>query len=251
MKALEQFTIKNIKRLLSLLKSFPSAKEKEELHRMRLEIKKIKALLRLIHFNDKGFREHKHFIPFRAIFREAGTIRDAGLRKELLEQYTQIHTPFFRSPSLALRKFKKEIPAHIKAVRKQKKIILDEIRDIKSRTYSLYLYKRNKELITVLSAGITQKDLHGLRKLIKEIIYLTLIKKKKSKIDPFLIESAELIGNWHDKKILIPWIRIHAGKEKDTIKRLQIESNADMQNLRKMVGKHLQRFKAESEKQKA
>lgn len=243
MKALEHFTIKNIKRLQSLLKSFPSGKEKEELHQMRLQIKKIKALLQLIHFNNKEFRTHKHFIPFRAIFREAGTIRDTGIRKEQLEHYTQIHAPFFRSPDLALRKFKKDKHGHIKAVRKQHKIILGEIRDVKSRTYSLYLYKKNKELNTLLSDGITQKDLHGLRKLIKEIIYLTSIKKKKSKIDPFLIESAELIGNWHDKKILIPWIRTHAGKEKDTIKRLQAESNSDMQNLRKMFAEYLERLK--------
>jgi len=241
MKALEQFTIKSIKHLQSLLKSFPSGKEKEELHQMRLVIKRIKTLLGLVHFNNKEFRDHKHFIPFRAIFREAGNIRDAGVRKELLAQYTQIHVPFFRSPNLALRKFKKDMPAHTKAVRKQKKIILGEIRDIKSRTYSLYLYKKNKELTTLLSDGITQKDLHGLRKLIKEIIYLTSIKKKKSKIDPFLIESAEKIGNWHDKKTLIPWIRTHVGKEIDTIKRLQAESNSDMQNLRKMVAEYLER----------
>lgn len=251
MKALEQFAIKSIKRLRSLLKSFPSGKENEELHRMRLEIKKIKALLGLIHFNKKEFRDHKHFIPFRTIFREAGTIRETGVRKELLEQYTQIHAPFFRSPDLAHGKFKKEMPAYIKAVQKQKKIILGEIRDIKSRTYSLYLHKKNKELTVLLTDGITQKDLHGLRKLIKEIIYLTSTKKKRSKIDPFLIESAELIGNWHDKKILIPWIRTHASKEKDTIKRLQAESNSDMQNLRKMIGKYLEHVKAESVKQKA
>ena len=237
MKALEQFSEKRFKKLQMLLKSFPDGREKEELHQIRLEIKRIKALLRLIHFNDKKFRDHKHFIPLRIIFRETGQVRDTGLRKELLDQYTQIHTPFFRSPDKALNQFMIALPAHIKAVRKQKKIVMKEIGKIKSRTYTLYLHKKNKELTDILSIGFSQKDLHGMRKLIKEIIYLTSVKTKKTKIDPVLIKSAELIGNWHDKKILIPWIHTHAPKEKATIKKLQVESNRDMQALRKLVGK--------------
>jgi hypothetical protein len=78
----------------------------------------------------------------------------------------------------------------------------------------------------------------GLRKLIKEVIYLTLMSKKKREIDPFLIKSSGLIGNWHDKKNLILWIRSHASKEKATIRTLQTETNRDVQTLRKLVRKH-------------
>ncbi len=236
MKALNRYAEKRFKRLKTLLKSFPNEKEKEYLHQIRLEIKRIKALLRLIHFNDNKFRDHKHYIPLRDIFRASGKIRDAGLRKELLEHYTQIHTPFFRSPGKALKQFTNEIPVYIRLVSKKKKIILSEIAKIKSRIYHLYLQKKNKELTELLSNGIRQQDLHGLRKLLKEVTYLTSVEKKKNKIDPFLTQSSELIGNWHDKKILIPWIRIHAAKEKGTIKKLQTESNTDLQKLRKLVG---------------
>jgi len=239
MNTLVEFTQKRFKRLLSLLKSFPGAKEKEELHLIRLEIKKIKALLRLIHFNNKDFSDHKHFIPFRAIFRETGTIRDAGLRNELLDHYTQLHTAFFRSPHKSHAMFEKKIPAHIKMVKKNKKVILKQIKKIKSGTYASYLRKKEKELINLLAEGFNQKDLHALRKLIKEITYLTLVKKKKRKMDPFLIESAELIGNWHDKQILIPWIRTHAPKEKETINKLRIESKIDLHNLRESVDLYL------------
>jgi CHAD domain-containing protein len=239
MNALVEFTQKRFKRLQSLLKSFPAAKEKEELHLIRLEIKKIKALLRLIHFNNKDFHDHKHFIPFRTIFRETGTIRDAGLRNELLDHYTQLHTAFFRSPYKANAMFEKNIPAHIKIVEKNRKVILKQIKKIKSGIYTCYLRKKEKELRNLLAEGFNQKDLHALRKLIKEITYLTLVKKKKRKMDPFLIESAELIGIWHDKHILIPWIRTHAPKDKETINKLRIESNIDLQHLRKIVKVYL------------
>ncbi len=238
MKALNRYADKRFKRLKTLLKSFPDETEKEFLHQIRLEIKRIKALLRLIHFNDNKFPDHKHYIPLRDIFRASGKIRDAGLRHELLEQYTQIHTPFFRSPEKVLKHFINKIQGHISVVNKTRKIVLKEIASVKSRTYQLYLRKKNNELTELLSEGIRQKNLHELRKLIKEITYLTSVKKKKNKIDPFLTLSSELIGNWHDKKILIPWIRIHAAKEKGTIKKLQTESNTDMQKLRKLVSEH-------------
>ncbi len=238
MKALERFTKKRCKRLQALLKSFPSGTEKEDLHLIRLEIKKIKMLLGLIHFNDKGFREHKNFIPFRTIFRATGKLREATLRKELLDQYTHIHTPFFISPDRAVRRFIKDVPAHIKAVRQQKRVMLKEIEKIKSRTYTLYLHKKVSELNEVLSLGFAQKDLHGLRKSIKEIIYLTAVATKKNKIDPFLVQSADLIGNWHDKKMLIPWMRTHTPTEKDVMKGLQRECNTNVQNLRKLIAEH-------------
>jgi CHAD domain-containing protein len=238
MKAIERFTKKRCKRLQALLKSFPSGAEKEDLHQIRLEIKKIKMLLGLIHFNNKKFHDHKNFIPFRTIFRETGKLREANQRKELVDQYTHIHAPFFSSPDRAVRRFIKDVPAHIKSVRKQKKAMLKEIEKIKSRTYTLYLHKKKSELNENLSLGFAQKDLHGLRKSIKEIIYLTSVTKRKNKIDPFLVQSAELIGNWHDKKMLIPWIRTHVPKEKEVIKRLQAECNTDVQNLRKMIAEH-------------
>lgn len=238
MKALDRFTKKRFKRLLALLKAFPAGKEKEELHQIRLEIKKIKVLLRLIHFNDKEFRDHKHFIPFRTIFRETGHIRDTNMRKELLDQYTQIHTPFFRSPDKKLKQFKVSLTAHIKTLRKENKVVMKEIRKIKSHTYAVYLDKKHDELNEHLSERFTQKNLHRLRKLIKEITYLTSVKMRKNKIDPFLIESADLIGNWHDKKVLIPWIRTEIPDEKNTINTLQSECNSDMQQLRKLIAEH-------------
>jgi CHAD domain-containing protein len=235
MKAVKQFAKKRFSRLHAVLTDFPAGREKEELHEMRLEIKKIKAVLRLIHFNDNHFRDHKHYLPFRTIFRQAGKIRDAGLRHELLEQYTTIHSPFFRSPDKEIKQFIKEMHGHIDVVRKQKKKILAEISKIKSRTYTLYLHKKNNELNDRLSNGVNQKKLHLLRKLIKEVIYLTSIHVKKSKIDSFLIKSDSLIGSWHDKKVLIPWIRSNTPKEKATITLLQRECNEDMQQLRKMI----------------
>lgn len=235
MKELKPFAKKKFNRLLRLLNHFPAGQEKEELHQIRPEIKKIKALLRLVHFNDTDFGNHKYYIPFRTIFREAGKIRDDGLRQELLDQYTAIHSPILQSSDQVIAEFTSQINRPIKVVRKKKKILLKKIALIKSHTFNLYLIKKNEELNDFLSDRFKQSDLHLLRKLIKEIIYLTSVKKKKSKIDPFLTESDKLIGSWHDKQVLIPWIRANIPKEKETINQLKSESNSDLQKLKKII----------------
>lgn len=235
MKALNHFTKRRFKRLKRLLSHFPVGSKKEELHRIRIEIKKIKSLLRLIHYHNKDFSDHKHYKPFRTLFREAGKIRDLGLRNELLEQYTKIHLPFYRSPDQRIRQFINSLPSRRKVIGKLKKTILKNISKINSDTYNRYLRKKRIELNKNLAEGITQKDLHKLRKLIKEITYLTAVTVSKNKIDSFLIDSTELIGNWHDKQVLLPWIRKHAPEEKETIRILKTQSNQDVQQLRKLV----------------
>jgi CHAD domain-containing protein len=235
MKALSQFAQKRFKRLRKYLKHFPAEGGKEELHQIRVEIKKIKALLRLIHYHDKNFHDHKNYIPFRIIFREAGKIREVGLRKELLEQYTQIHVPFYQSPNRLQTKFIQSTPTHIRLIKKHQKALLKKIDLIKASTYHQYLKKKKRELTKKLRPDFKQHDLHLLRKLIKEITYLSQITIRKNKIEPFLIESASMIGQWHDKKILIPWIRKNVPQASETINRLKLESNSELKQVRLLI----------------
>jgi len=117
----------------------------------------------------------------------------------------------------------------------QQKRILKEISKIKAATYNQYLKKKNKELKKRLKDDFKKNTLHNIRKLVKEITYLTLVKVRKSKIDTFLTESDGLIGNWHDKQILIPWIRLHTPEETITIERLKNESEKDIERLRGLI----------------
>jgi hypothetical protein len=233
MNALNRYAKKRFRRINILLNSFPESNDLEILHRVRLEIKKIKTLLRLIHYNDKRFKDHESYLPFRSIFRACEKIREPQVVHELLVKFTGDKTHLVYSPDL-LNQFSNEVPIHLKKVKRQERIIRKEIKKVNSTTYNRYLRKKNQELKSVLTPAFRVYELHALRKLIKEIYHLYSIKIKKKSIDPFFSQSAVLIGNWHDKVIVIQKIR-KSGLQTDLIKKLQQEKRVDIANLKRLI----------------
>lgn len=238
MKALEKYTRKRFKRLDALLKAFPGKDVKSSNHKIRLEIKRIKALLGLIHFNNKKFKDHTHYIPFRNIFRAAGKLREAGLQQELIEQYTRSHTPFYHSPAKGVGKLKKAIPQLAKALVKHEKIILKEIAEIRRWLYNTHLQNKKYDLLKKLSTRYSIADLHKIRKQLKELIYLTSIDKQQH-IDPLLISMAELIGNWHDKILLLEYLKADESTSPQTLQAIKLETSNDLKQLKQLAKEYI------------
>jgi len=235
MKALTLYAEKRLLRLEYLMVSFNSANAPEGLHQIRVEIKKIKAILRLIHFHDKDFQDHKHYKPLRNIFRKAGDIRKADVMRELLLQYTVIKKPVASSSVKSIKKFEENLSGYLKDIKKQKRIILKEVCKIKSRTYKSYLQKKNEALNEFLAKSIEEKDLHFLRKLVKEVIYLSSATKEKTKINTFLLEIELLIGNWHDKRLLMDWMKENMPAETIAIQQLEKMYLDELQNIYALI----------------
>lgn len=235
MKALTRYANKRPKRIKILLNTFPESHDLEILHRVRLEIKKIKTLLRLIHYNNRSFKEHSAFIPFRTIFRACEKIREPQVLHTLVVKFTGVTELPAPNSSGPIQQFTEEIPVHLKRVRKQGKILLKEIEKIKSKTYKRYLNKKSKELKIALSTALSVHDLHAIRKLIKEIYYLLRINHKSKSIDPFFKLSDSLIGAWHDKSIVIEKMNRAVAPQTDLIKKLHQEKRADIANLKRLI----------------
>lgn len=217
------------------MNSFPESNDLEMLHRMRLEIKKIKTLLRLIKYNHKSFKTRSSFIPFRTIFRACEKIREPQVLHALVVKFTgktDLPTPKLSGP---IQQFTDEIPAYLTSVKKQERILLKEIEKVKSDTYKRYLRKKNKELKSALQPAFKGKELHTIRKLIKEIYYLLCINSISKSINPFFKKCDDLIGVWHDKSIVIQKIRKTMPLQNNLIKKLQNEKRKDLVSLKKLI----------------
>jgi CHAD domain-containing protein len=234
MKSLNKYANRRLTRLEKLLRSFSKQNEFKSFHDIRLEIKKIKMLLSLIQFNNKNFKSHKYYIPFRTIFRLAGKLREAGLHADLLARYTRIHTPFYRSPGREFGKFKKSIPDFLKLIKKNKREIINEVSQVKFWIYQTYLQRKKAALNKRINKGYTEEELHKIRKQIKELIYLMNISKQEIS-EPSLIEIAEKIGNWHDKKSLLPLLDTKSADDLKTIQILKTEIKEDVKTIRPLL----------------
>jgi len=228
------YTKRRLKNLKRLLHSYPSLESPEILHQIRIEIKKIKAVLRLLNYNRKSFRNHNAYLPFRAIFRACGEIREPFVIQGLINKIKGINTPTIVDQNLTSN-FNNHLSTYIRKIKKSEKIILLKTEKIKSSTYKDFLKKNKMELENLLYPTFLQRDLHKIRKLIKEIYYLSSIRSKRKDIKSFYVTSADLIGNWHDKKIVIQILRKSVPLETELIQKLKTESRSDIHALKKLV----------------
>lgn len=210
---LKKHTQARIRLLSKSLIAYGKKPELETLHQIRLEVKKIKAILQLANASRRGFRAHKYFIPFRTIFRKAGEIREPEILYGLLLRYEiegindSLISPEGDGSTLAL-KFRKRIPFFIKSVKACFHKMEGDLKKVDGSDLRKYVKAKRKDLQLMLKPEWEHDTLHKARKVCKEIIYLSAITRKtKTKLDPFYHELEEAIGHWHDKQMIIPLLK--------------------------------------------
>jgi len=236
-RTLRSFTEKRLARLKELLLHFTISDDQEILHQIRVEIKKIKALLRLLHYARRKFDYHHAFLPFRDIFRACGAIRDPYVMYKLMAEITEEphHTNIGNDQRII--DFRKQIPAYILAIEIQEQKLPQIAGRVSGHTYRKYLRKKRRELRRRLFPKFKRSQLHDIRKLMKEIWYLSAITKIKKPVLRFYRKAAGLIGDWHDKQILIQRIASSGIQRPELIAMLRRIGEDDLKQLKPVVRK--------------
>lgn len=232
---IERYTRKRIIRLRNLLNSCNTSLTAEVLHHIRVEIKKIKAVLRLLHFHNKKFDDRRALQAFRKIFKACGEMRDRKLHYDLAKKITGKALLPLSDNSTYQQKFISGIPKNLRDIRKAEKSMIKEARTLQFSTHRRYLKRRRKELEPILSPSFHRAALHSARKAIKEILYLSRIILGKQDINPFYDKSASLIGDWHDKIMLIEKLHASGKPHKIAVNTLQRQCNDDLKALKTLI----------------
>jgi CHAD domain-containing protein len=191
----------------TFLKLFLEAGDQEALHKFRVQIKKIKAMLSLIEgsSNEKGLL--KQFKPVRKIFKSAGYVRDAHVHLQLSSAYGFKNEEFennqqriIEEGTIEFQNKSKKITSNIKNTHKELKKQLPSVSNDSIAQY----YKQQMEQIAVnfTVSGFTE-DMHTNRKLIKILIYNhkfagEVLSSELNFNKPYLDKLQEAIGKWHD-----------------------------------------------------
>jgi len=237
MRALTQYAEKRFSRLQHLLESVKDPDDPEILHQIRLEIKKVKALLGLIHFNYPTLNTHKIYIPLRTIFRKAGKVREPWVMENLLSSYG-IDPVLYKTvlpPKKSVHSLRKRVSVYLKNLKRAEKKIRKKINRIDKEDLRKYLKKHEQELAKKLFPEFDSATLHHSRKLIKEILYLSTIRKKKKQLPCFFSESADLIGEWNDKQVIIQLLKKSGLPHSDVTQKLKQVSEKELLTLTKLV----------------
>lgn len=190
------------------LKAFCHSRGAEELHRFRVEVKRLQALLVLLkgHPGDGGLM--KSFLPVRMIYKKAGAIRLLDVHKEMMSGVKYI------KPAYALKQARlrdKKTTKFISAC-KSYQLKLDssasnisrQLFDVESRFIIKKCRKHIGKIAVVLSKSKNDIEaMHKVRKKIKMLIYTGsfIPKPVAAKIQlnkKYLNKLEHLIGDWHD-----------------------------------------------------
>lgn len=197
------------KTINKILKNSPGKLENEDFHQLRVAIKKLEALMDFTAFNAEKFKKKKHFKAFKKIFRQSGKIREWQLEKHMLEKYPLYDIDqYLKKISRRIRKEEKKFA--LLNNKKQRRKINKSLRKMEP-----YIKKANEEMLIQFIENETNKtkniihqtplepgEVHELRKRLKVDFYNKKMPGFKNKKIEDEAEFLELIGNWHDSRLL-------------------------------------------------
>jgi len=242
------------------LKAFLETGDQEHLHKFRVQIKKLRAMLALFGTtsNDPGLL--KTFKPVKRIFRRAGNIREAHINLELSERYHLKNERFENSQQQIIEEgttefrvkgdeFFKDIKDAHKKVKKQ----LQKVSDAQIAEY----YKNQLETISAgLAATGFNEDLHTTRKLIKILVYNhklageALEGKITFNLD-YLDELQEAIGKWHDNLVAEELFSLPELNDKPIVNKIKRVNSGVKRNINKLAKDFLNKATGDQNKANA
>jgi CHAD domain-containing protein len=177
-------------------------------HVLRVEIKKLKALLLLVEFHDREFNRKKFYKPFRSLFSQAGKVREFQIEKEILKIYGQNEAipGFLKSLDRRIRKerklfFEKRNLKLNSVLVKRLKSLKSKIRVLENADFEPYLAIQLAEIKLILAIGKLEESTgHLLRKKLKTLKYNleSIQRSSASALPPAQEGLVNLLGNWHD-----------------------------------------------------
>ncbi len=200
-----------VKNLFNALHTWSADKDPASLHDLRVEIKKLLAILRFLRKIYPGQKIKKEADEVKQIFRELGQLREYHLLQQWLRdhQLDLIQKTYF--PEGDVEAFSMELAAKSNRFYKRLKQCVHVIGNLIADTNDILIEQYTADLYDRISKTV-RKDLpasewHMLRKKMKQWLYandwLSVPKdRKKEKKRTRLHELEEAIGKWHDLEVI-------------------------------------------------
>ncbi|MGZ3864511.1 MAG: CHAD domain-containing protein [Bacteroidia bacterium] len=252
---LSLYVRENVNSVKQLLRSSGSLTP-EGYHKLRVEIKKLHAFFKMVRYLNRTFKQKHIFKPLRSVFSDAGKIRELKVQGKLLDKYAgknklkdyRIH---LKNSELRLKEnFQNNLGLQVKKnIRSIPKLIQPYLITIHSADISDYLKKENKKIRKLAGdEKHSARQLHEIRKLIKEVFYNQKITGTPGVTGPAEEKLHKLIGKWHDlavmKKLLSKSAK-NAIKERSSpgkLKEISKTVASDRKALRGKITKRLLKF---------
>lgn len=206
------------------LRKLPKDPSAVRIHKIRVLLKKTKAIINLLDYTFKKFRGHQEWIPFRTIFRAMAYLRQSDVLIALLLKFEvegikdQLTTA---GPAAQMTELNDQIPIYIDTIRKRSRHLQTYLTKVRKKQIIEYLEDKNHEIKGQLYPRADMHSIHKTRKAIKEVIYLAEVVGGQSRRRLKLFKMLEeRIGKLHDKQTLLKLLQTHRGPVHDAKREL-------------------------------
>lgn len=196
---------KEWKEMQTSLKSYLKKEQQEDLHKFRVQVKKLRAFLILSGSTDHGPDLIKHFKPVRKIFKKAGEIRNAYMNQELGKMHQVASDEFMHNQRqlqvTASREFKLHHAKYLEEIKDVHKTIKGEIKPVSDVHINLFYQSQLQQIAGSFTDIKFNDQLHTNRKQVKILIYNHKLAHKALNVgfnENYLEQVQTAIGDWHD-----------------------------------------------------
>ncbi len=239
------------------LKAFLETNDQEHIHKFRVQVKKLRALLILLSHTSKQAALLESFKPVRKIFKKAGIIREAFINLQVAKKYNMDDEAFITEEQEKIitgtTDFKTKGKFYLKKVKKSYKKILHQLMPVPDKDIEAYYNKQLHEIaVNMIVSGFSQ-DMHNNRKLIKILLYNykltcnTLNNSLSININ-YMDKLQEAIGNWHDNLVTAELLASHELEHKKVITNINRKNAGVKRNITQMADDFLTKATSKSNK---
>jgi len=189
------------------LEDFLKHADQEKLHKFRVQVKKIRALLMLLDVALSQKKLSKNFKPVRKIFKDGGVIREAYINIQLSSHYELKNEEFIleqvNDMEKAIVSFRENAKKYLKVIKTIHSEIENELESIADEQVNEFYKDQLEQIAVTLSLNQFNDALHEARKKIKTLIYNRKVAAKalEGNLDlnhNYLDKLQGQIGDWHD-----------------------------------------------------
>ena len=209
----EGYFLKQHKLCRPLLSVYTRKKEAEDLHQLRVSIKKIKAILLMLDKLEGNFGFDKTFAPYKILFKQLAPIRNEMLQAEKTKNEpvsTQQKNKHRLRIAAYNKKLKQAAPGYLKSITEKLPETLQYLSKVKHKDIYPYCKKLLRKIKANWKDIKTDDELHKYRKQLKQLLYCSslLTSKQKDKLlsskeHKRIDKLQDEIGQWHDNILLL------------------------------------------------
>ncbi len=244
---ISSYFLKKCSNITDSLSRFCESRDHEEIHKLRVEFKKIRALVSLVKECNKNSMIPREFESAKIVYRRAGVVRDAFIAHQqqsvIMEDVSSKDNIFLTHAS---DDFCMKEQLHLSVLNDWKMSVSEQFQNV-SNVCVISYYRKWLSYLSEKFLSIEEEDLHECRKVIKRLMYLYPLMsepiRQSLRINVSYLDTLqEEIGKWHDTIIAREHYSGSDQKDEKHLRKIEMTGEARLKSIQLLTTNFDEKF---------